>query len=657
MKTSKPGQPHSANSIGCRQTEVGPIPQDWELKPLGDLFTFSGGYSASRAQLSDEGHCYLHYGDIHGSTRTFVDACDDHQRIPKLDIPLGHVSPKSVLKDGDVVFVDASEDAEGASKHVVVVNRNDVPFISGLHTIVAKSKTDDVTHNYRHYCFQARAITLQFLRYAVGTKVTGISKANIRKLLLPLPRLNEQNLIAEALSDVDGLIESLEKLIAKKRSVKQAAMQQLLTGRTRLPGFTGKWETKRLGNISTCLPTANNPRADLSEYGEVEYIHYGDIHAHAQPVMDCSRAALPRINRDRIGSAVELQDGDLVLVDASEDLVGVGKSVEVRGLQGRNVVAGLHTILCRGSAEHWALGFKAYLQFIPAFKAALTRVATGISVYAVSKKQLADVELPLPPVPEQEAIVDVLADMDAEIEALERRREKTRQIKQGMMQQLLTGRLRLVTPEAQAPAAQADSDGKTSKAHSWAFNEAVVISTLAKHFGKEDFPLGRKRYTKLSYLLHRHAEQQVEGYLKKAAGPYNPKTKYGGPERIALEIGYIREHKNGPYTGFVAADNIAQAEGYFEKWYGTDAIQWLNQFRFKKNDDLELLATVDMAAEELRAEDQAVDVDAVKAVIRSHPEWKAKLDRAVFSNANIAKAIEASCNLFATEQDNIPGGT
>ena len=143
----------------------------------------------------------------------------------------------------------------------------------------------------------------------------------------------------------------------------------------------------------------------------------------------------------------KLLDGDLVMVDASEDLVGIGKSVEVQGVTGRTVVAGLHTILCRGSSKNWAMGFKAYLQFAPAFRSALTRVATGISVYAVSKKQLADVELPLPSRPEQDAIVSVLSDIDSEIAALERRRDKTRTIKQGMMQQLLTGRVRLVEPE------------------------------------------------------------------------------------------------------------------------------------------------------------------------------------------------------------------
>lgn len=213
------------------------------------------------------------------------------------------------------------------------------------------------------------------------------------------------------------------------------------------------------------------------------------------------------------------------------------------------------------------------------------------------------------------------------------------------MQQLLTGRIRLVKPQASAVGAGAIS--KESKSHSWAFNEAVVISTLAKHFGKEAFPLGRKRYTKLSYLLHRHVDSRAEGYLKKAAGPYNPKTRYGGPERIALESGYVREHSQGPYSGFVAADNSTLAEGYFEKWYGKAAIQWLEQFRFKKNDDLELLATVDMAAEELLAAGKDVNVPGIKAVIRGHPEWKAKLDREVFSDANIGRAIRDVAELFA----------
>ena len=156
------------------------------------------------------------------------------QDIPKLNIPLKRVSANSMLKNGDIVFVDASEDDEGTSKHVVVVNKDNVPFISGLHTIVAKSKTDELAHEYRRYCFQTPAIQQQFLFYAVGTKVSGISKTNIAKLMIPVPSVPEQTAIAAILSDMDAELAALEQRRDKTRALKQAMMQELLTGRIRL---------------------------------------------------------------------------------------------------------------------------------------------------------------------------------------------------------------------------------------------------------------------------------------------------------------------------------------------------------------------------------------------------------------------------------------
>jgi type I restriction enzyme S subunit len=216
------------------QTHLPGFTGKWEMKTLGDLFIFSGGYSASREQLSSEGHCYLHYGDIHKSSKTFIDVRAEYQDIPKLDIPLKRVSPRSLLDDGDVVFVDASEDDEGTSRHVVVLNKDKTSYIAGLHTIVAKSKTDELANEYRRYCFQTAAIRQQFLFYAVGTKVSGISKTNIVKLTLPVPSLPEQSAIAKVLSDMDAELAALEQRRDKTRDLKQGMMQELLTGKTRL---------------------------------------------------------------------------------------------------------------------------------------------------------------------------------------------------------------------------------------------------------------------------------------------------------------------------------------------------------------------------------------------------------------------------------------
>jgi type I restriction enzyme S subunit len=224
------------------QTRLPGFHGQWEVKTFGELFNFSGGCSASRDQLASKGHCYLHYGDIHTSSRTFVDVAAEYHDIPKLDIPLNRVSPRSLLNDGDVVFVDASEDDTGTSKHVVVVNKEKKPFISGLHTIVAKSKTDELAHEYRRFCFQTKAIRDQFLFYAVGTKVSGISKGNIPKLTLPIPSIPEQTAIAEVLSDMDAEIAALEQRRQKTRALKQGMMQELLTGRVRLTNGEGRIE-------------------------------------------------------------------------------------------------------------------------------------------------------------------------------------------------------------------------------------------------------------------------------------------------------------------------------------------------------------------------------------------------------------------------------
>lgn len=321
----------------------------------------------------------------------------------------------------------------------------DICTNQGFKSLVARP---GVSNEFLYYL----VLTLKprMLERAIGSTFLEISKNSLASISIRLPPESEQRAIAGVLSDVDDLLEAMAALIAKKQTIKQATMEQLLTGKTRLPGFSDEWKMKRLGDMWTFLPTANNPRAEFDERGDVEYIHYGDIHACARPLLDCASSALPRIEKNRIGNAARLLNGDLVMVDASEDLMGVGKSCEVQGATGKTIVAGLHTILCRGTSDHWADGFKAYLQFFPAFKSALTRAATGISVYAVSKRQLANIELPLPSRTEQEAIVSILSDMDAEIAALERRHEKVREIKQGMMKQLLTGRARLVEPETLA---------------------------------------------------------------------------------------------------------------------------------------------------------------------------------------------------------------
>lgn len=417
---------------GYKRTEIGVIPENWAVAQLGALFYFSGGVSASRAQLGYEGYCYLHYGDIHTTDKTSVNVQCDFAAIPKLDVPISRVPYGARLEDGDVVFVDASEDEEGTSKHIVVSNRNAAPFISGLHTIVAKPKTDNVALNFRHFCFQSAAVKDQFRFYAVGTKVLGVSKSNIRKIWLPFPPSKaEQEAIAEALSDADALIESLQELIAKKRSIKQGAMQALLTGCQRLPGFSGEWHEETLGSIVGRFVGGGTPsRANQSFWGnEIPWITVKDL-----ATFD-SQSAQESITR--VG-----------LNNSASNLIPAGTLItSTRMALGKAVIYEVDVAI---NQDLKALFLKpdVTVEFVKRwfdqFGYAIDDVGGGSTVKGISISELKRMPISLPCPEEQTAIANVLSDMDAEIEALEARLAKTRGLKTGMMQALLTGRIRLI---------------------------------------------------------------------------------------------------------------------------------------------------------------------------------------------------------------------
>ena len=219
-------------------------------------------------------------------------------------------------------------------------------------------------------------------------------------------------------------------------------MQQLLTGQTRLPGFHGEWEVKRLGDHVAFLRNGTNSRTELTQDDPVKYLHYGDVHACAGTQLRPN--ALPSIPSEKAKSLARLQDGDLVFADASEDLAGVSKSVEMREVANNETVPGLHTIAARFDKSALADGFKSYLQFCPTFSGQLRRLAAGTKVYATNRAHIASIEMRLPGVEEQTTIAAVLSDMDAELAALEARCDKTHDLKQAMMQELLTGRTRLL---------------------------------------------------------------------------------------------------------------------------------------------------------------------------------------------------------------------
>jgi type I restriction enzyme S subunit len=208
---------------------------EWQEIRLGDIFILEGGLPASRDELHmDEGICYLHYGDIHKSNKSYINVKDEYFFLPKLAISVNKLNSNYLLCDGDIVFADASEDYEGTCKYVVVENKENIPFIAGLHTIIARPKNNLISDAFKRYCFSDFNVKKQFALYANGISVFGISKSSIKKILFLMPPSPEQTAIAEILSTADREIELHEKQLDELKKQKKALMQLLLTGIARV---------------------------------------------------------------------------------------------------------------------------------------------------------------------------------------------------------------------------------------------------------------------------------------------------------------------------------------------------------------------------------------------------------------------------------------
>jgi type I restriction enzyme S subunit len=412
---------------GYKQTEVGTIPEDWDVVLLDSVSRRASGHTPDKAHPEYWG------GDI-----KWVSLADSH-RLDDLyiDETTSTITAKGIANSSANILPAGccivSRDA-GVGKSAVLAEKMAVS-----QHFMAWYCGPSLNNHYLYFLLQAMKPELE--RIAIGNTIKTIGLPYFKSLRVALPSVVEQQSIASALLDVDQLIRVLAACIAKKRNIKQAAMQELLTGKRRLPGFEGEWETIRLGDHVKYLKNGTNSRAELRADGCVKYLHYGDI--HASPRSFASPHDLPSLPVAKAAGLERLKDGDLIFADASEDIIGVSKSVEICDCRDSEVVSGLHTIAARFDKTVLADGFKGFLQCVPSFSAHLRRLAAGTKVYATNRAHISSAEVQLPPVSEQRAIAGVLMDMNKEIATLQERLNKVHSKKEGMMQELLTGRIRL----------------------------------------------------------------------------------------------------------------------------------------------------------------------------------------------------------------------
>ena len=276
-----------------------------------------------------------------------------------------------------------------------------------------------------------------------STGVPQLTAPQVSKYRLPVPGALEQRAIAAALGDVDALLAGLDRLIAKKRDLKQAAMQQLLTGQTRLPGFHGEWETKRLSSAGKCLRGVSySGDADLSAHDTAttkRLLRSNNVQAATVVTTDAQYVNAARVSPQQI-----LTRGDILICTANGSKALVGKAGRFDQDDGHAYTFGAFMGCSRTSASDADSTFVFYLFQTGRYRDFVNDLLAGSSINNLKPSSIDSLEFAFPPLPEQTAIATVLSDMDAELTALEARRAKTRALKQAMMQELLTGRTRLV---------------------------------------------------------------------------------------------------------------------------------------------------------------------------------------------------------------------
>ena len=297
---------------------------------------------------------------------------------------------------------------------------------------------------------------LHLERINVGTTVIHISKTDIEQIRIFLPPLKEQQKIASILSNVDAYIQKNQQHKEELERLKKGLMQKLFTegiGHKKFKkarSLFGKyvlipdeWKIKKFNDIFEFLTTGTNPRSDLENRGDIQYIHYGDIHTKWNTILDCSSEKIPYISKTKVTSPSFLKNGDLIIVDASEDYDGSGTSILLKNVGCKKIVSGLHTFVLRNKDQSISLDFKAYLTSIKFVKSQIISYVTGVSVYGLSKSNLKNIKIILPKIEEQQKIASILSNVDAYIQKNQQHKEELERLKKGLMQKLLTGKIRV----------------------------------------------------------------------------------------------------------------------------------------------------------------------------------------------------------------------
>ena len=304
---------------------------------------------------------------------------------------------------------------------------------------------DRVDKYFIYNSLQINSIISFFNSELTGSTIKNLSLTTIKNCEFILPALPEQQKIASFLSAVDKKIQQLTRKKELLEKYKKGVMQQLFSGKLRFKDEKGKdypeWEEKMYGEVFSFYSTNSFSRDNLNySNGKVKNIHYGDIHTKFSTLLDISREQIPFINQEinisRISEQNYCREGDLIVADASEDLLDVGKTVEIVKLNNEKVLAGLHTFLARPDKRPMSLGFSGYLVKANYIRNQIMKIAQGSKVSGLSIGRLSTVKIKIPTVEEQRKISNFLIRIDSKIDIVTVQINRMNLFKKGLLQQM-----------------------------------------------------------------------------------------------------------------------------------------------------------------------------------------------------------------------------
>lgn len=418
---------------GYKKTEYGVIPKDWKYttwEKVGDGFT-SGATPYRAIKRYYNGNIkWVSSGELNYNTI--------YETIEHISLEAKQKTNLKLHPENTFLMAITGLEAAGTRGSCALLGVS----ATTNQSCMAVYETDKLDTRYLFYYYCKNGNDLAF-KYCQGTKQQSFTAKIVKQLPIVLPEINEQKSIANVLSDVDGMISSLEKLIAKKKAVKQGAMQELLTGKKRLPGFINEWKYCELGCFVECVRGVSY-KGNLDLFSSENNKTIRLLRSNNIQEAKFNSNDVQYIARDIVRANQILNKFDIMICMANGSKSLVGKNCIFNDNLNKKYTFGAFMSCLRAIKPEINMHYIFYLLNSTQYWDNIALLLSGSSINNLRPSDILEMKFYFPTIAEQKAIASILSDMDNEIEVLEQKLAKTRQLKQGMMQQLLTGKIRLI---------------------------------------------------------------------------------------------------------------------------------------------------------------------------------------------------------------------